>query len=161
MQQSGMEQSTNRADNPESAPPLIRFHIDDQKPSLTQTFSIAAPERRATSLVNILSDISTVQLWKKGWTAEICSCIFALLSLLGLVATLLAHRDKPLPQWPQLVSLNSIVSLFSLFIRSGVGVVLAEGLSGDPKHCLEVKTLNRDRNQLVQMAVVSQWKKIR
>jgi hypothetical protein len=63
------------------------------------------------------------------WTAETCSCIFALLSLAGLIATLHAHQDRPLPQWPQLVNINSIVSLFSMLIRAGVGVVLAEGIS--------------------------------
>lgn len=74
-----------------------------------------------------LSDGSS-QIWRKGWTAETCSCIFALLALLGLVATLLAHQDKPLPDWPQIVSINSIVSIFSMLIRAGVSMVLAEGI---------------------------------
>ena len=69
------------------------------------------------------------RLWRKGWTAETCSCIFALLSLLGLVATLVAHQNNPIPKWPQLVSINSIVSLFSLLIRGSVGMVLTEGMS--------------------------------
>ncbi|KAE8871197.1 hypothetical protein PTNB73_02656 [Pyrenophora teres f. teres] len=69
------------------------------------------------------------RMWKKGWTAETCSCIFALSALLGLVATLLVHQDKPLPDWPQIVSINSIVSIFSMLIRAGVGMVLAEGIS--------------------------------
>ncbi|KAI2483559.1 DUF3176 multi-domain protein [Pyrenophora tritici-repentis] len=69
------------------------------------------------------------RMWKKGWTAETFSCIFALLALLGLVATLLAHQDKPLPDWPQIVGINSIVSIFSMLIRAGVGMVLAEGIS--------------------------------
>lgn len=63
----------------------------------------------------------------KGWTAETCSYLFAVLSLLGLVATLYAHQNKPLPEWPQLITVNSIVSLFSLLMRAGVGLVLAEG----------------------------------
>jgi hypothetical protein len=63
------------------------------------------------------------------WAAETCSCIFALLSLAGLIATLHAHQDRPLPQWPQLVNINSIISLFSMLIRAGVGVILAEGIS--------------------------------
>jgi hypothetical protein len=39
----------------------------------------------------------------------------------------MAHEEKPLPQWPQLVTINSIISLFSLVMRACVGVVLAEG----------------------------------
>ena len=43
---------------------------------------------------------------------------------------LLAHQNKPIPEWPQIVSINSIVSLLSLFMRTGVGLVLAEGALG-------------------------------
>jgi hypothetical protein len=67
------------------------------------------------------------RLWKGSWTAETCSFILAIIALGGLVATLLVHQGKPLPQWPQLVTINSIVSLFSLVMRACVGVVLTEG----------------------------------
>ena len=43
------------------------------------------------------------------------------------MATLLAHQNKPNPEWPQLVTINSIVSLFSLLMRAAVSLVLAEG----------------------------------
>lgn len=65
--------------------------------------------------------------WKRKWTSEICSYVISVLALAGLVATLLMHHDKPLPQWPRLVTINSIISLFSLVMRASVGVVLAEG----------------------------------
>jgi hypothetical protein len=74
-----------------------------------------------------------LRFWSGRWTAETFSCIFAIVALLGLVATLAAHEDKPLPQWPQIVNINSIISLFSLLIRAGVGVVLAEGMR--PRSC--------------------------
>jgi hypothetical protein len=63
----------------------------------------------------------------RSWTTETCSYMIAILALAGLVATLSAHQGKPLPQWPQLVTINSIISLFSLLMRACVGVVLAEG----------------------------------
>jgi hypothetical protein len=67
------------------------------------------------------------KLWSRGWTAEVCAFIFSALSLGGLVTTLLAHQDKPQPNWPQLITINSVVSLFSLLMRTGVSVILAEG----------------------------------
>lgn len=63
----------------------------------------------------------------KSWTAETGSFVVSILAIAGLVGTLLAHQSKPLPQWPQLVTINSIISLFSLLMRACVGVVLAEG----------------------------------
>jgi hypothetical protein len=70
-----------------------------------------------------------LRFWNYSWTAETCSYVFSLLIFAGLVAMLLVHQDKAIPEWPQIVSINSIVSLFSLFMRTGVGVVLAEGAS--------------------------------
>jgi hypothetical protein len=76
------------------------------------------------------------RMWSKSWTAETCSCMVSILSLAGLVTILLAHQEKPLPQWPQLVTINSIISLFSMVMRACVGVVLAEGtLSALLAHC--------------------------
>jgi hypothetical protein len=67
--------------------------------------------------------------WKKSWTAETSSFIFSVLVLAGLVVTLFVHQGKPLPKWPQLITINSVLSLFSLLMRTGVSVVLAEGMS--------------------------------
>lgn len=72
---------------------------------------------------------SVTSIWGKSWTAETCSYIVSILALAGLTATLLVHQNKPLPQWPQLVTINSIISLFSLLMRACAGVVLAEGMS--------------------------------
>lgn len=52
-----------------------------------------------------------------------------MLSLVGLVATLATHQTRPLPHWPQLININAVVSLFSLIMRTGTSVVLAEGNS--------------------------------
>lgn len=73
----------------------------------------------------------TAALWKKApaWTPETFNCIVALASLTGLVVTLLVQGNKTLPDWPKLVSVNSIVSIFSLSIRTAVCFVVAEGIS--------------------------------
>ena len=65
--------------------------------------------------------------WNRSWTLETLSLIASILTLAGLVSTLLAHQNKPLPQWPQLVTINSIISLFPLLMRACVGVILTEG----------------------------------
>jgi hypothetical protein len=67
------------------------------------------------------------RILNKDWTAEALSFTVSVLALVGLIVTLLAHQHKPLPQWPQLVNINSIISLFVLVMRSSVAMVLAEG----------------------------------
>jgi hypothetical protein len=65
---------------------------------------------------------------KKSWTAETTSFLFFVLSLAGVVAALVAHQGKHLPDWSQLIAINSILSLFSLLMRIGVSIVLAESM---------------------------------
>ena len=65
--------------------------------------------------------------WDCIWTVEVCSYVSSLITFTILVSTLLVHQSKPIPEWPQLISVNSIVSLFALFMRVGVGLILAEG----------------------------------
>lgn len=90
---------------------------------------------------------------RRRWTSETFSLLFASLSLLGLVATLVAHQGKPLPQWPQLITINSIISLFSILIRAGVSVVLAEGTF--ITRCDTSGSLTIPRHKPIQVAVVS------
>jgi hypothetical protein len=90
--------------------------------------SFKHPGRCITSSWNA-STRALTRVWSSSWTAETCSYIFSLLTLAGLIITLLAHQSKPIPQWPQLVTINSVVSLFSLLMRAGVGIVLTEGTS--------------------------------
>lgn len=93
---------------------------------LASTKRIASNDRplKSPTASSLIGSILT-----KRWTAEVASCVFALAALAGLVVILRTHQDRPLPQWPQLVTINSIVSIFSLLMRAGVCYVLAEGLS--------------------------------
>lgn len=68
-----------------------------------------------------------VSLYQRGWTAEIFSYLFAMISLLGLVTTLLVHQDRPLPKWPSLITINALISIFTSIFRSGLAMALAEG----------------------------------
>lgn len=56
-----------------------------------------------------------------------CSFVFAISSLTGLVVIFSVHEGRPIPEWSHLITINSVVFLFALCMRVGVGVVLAEG----------------------------------
>lgn len=83
-----------------------------------------------------------------------------MVSLVGLIITLLAHQDKPLPKWPNLVNINSIVSLFALLMRASTGMVLAEGtMVLKATHSLKEPLMIRDRHKPVKVAMVSKFTK--
>jgi hypothetical protein len=136
---------------------------------------LAAPISAAYST----STHATRRFWEWSWTTETFSFVFSVLTLAGLVATLSALQGKPLPKWPQLITINSVLSLFSLLMRTGVSVVLAEGMSATRPLCQNAKyprptyhviTLNwstwscarlgvilsKNRYQSIEVAVVSQ-----
>jgi hypothetical protein len=94
------------------------------------------------------------RMGQKSWTTETCSYFIAILALAGLVATLSSHQSKPLPQWPQLVTINSIISLFSLIMRTCVGVVLAEGRSSSSECRCGSNANHHTRHQPVQVELV-------
>lgn len=78
-----------------------------------------------------------LRLWNYKWTAEACSYTFSVLTFAGIVTMLLCHQNKPLPKWPHLLTVNSIVSLFSMLMRTSIGLVLAEGTSQSSNHMTE------------------------
>ena len=103
----------------------------DQKPRKRPTARFGHPSARLLTCIASSCTKCTKAIyrpWNRGWTIETTSSIFSVLSLANPVTTLVAHQDKPQPNWPQLISINSIVSLFSLPMRTGASMVLAEGM---------------------------------
>ncbi|KZM24318.1 uncharacterized protein EKO05_0005633 [Ascochyta rabiei] len=94
--------------------------------------------------------------WRKSWTAEMCSFVFAMSSLAGLVVILSVHEGRPIPEWPHLITINSVVSLFALCMRVGVGVVLAEGISQTKWHWFANPQLLHDMERF-DLASRSAW----
>jgi hypothetical protein len=96
---------------------VIVSHLDQQE---KEGLGVVARRRRCSySMITAL--------YRRGWTAEICSCFFALISLLALVTTLLVHQDRPLPKWPSLITVNALVSIFTSVFRSGIAMALTQG----------------------------------
>ncbi|KAI1623243.1 hypothetical protein EDD37DRAFT_651418 [Exophiala viscosa] len=54
------------------------------------------------------------------------SLIVAALSLLAISITLATHNTRPLPEWPFGISINVLVSIFSVIFKAAVSVCIAE-----------------------------------
>ena len=61
------------------------------------------------------------------WLLEILSCLVATAALSGIVITLLLHQGRPLPQWPSMISINSLVAIFSAIFKAAILLPVAEG----------------------------------
>jgi hypothetical protein len=67
------------------------------------------------------------KLWHYAWTIELLSLLLAGIALGAIVITLFVHHDKPQPQWPKLISINTLVSIFTAILHAALLVPVAEG----------------------------------
>lgn len=61
------------------------------------------------------------------WLIEILSCLLATVALIATIVTLAIHRGRPLPQWPHLISINSLIAIFIAILKAAVLMPVAEG----------------------------------
>ena len=62
------------------------------------------------------------------WWKELLACILFIAAFLALFATVYAYDNQPSPSWPNWISLNTIISIYAIFMEIGVVCVAAEGL---------------------------------
>ena len=64
----------------------------------------------------------------KDWKVESFCCIFGLVSLGAIAATLAPFQNRPLPQLPYEISLNSLISLYVIMLKTAMFVILCSGI---------------------------------
>lgn len=65
---------------------------------------------------------------------ELSVCELALLALLAIFLTLYHYRNKPSQDWPRWLSLNTMVSIYVLVLKSSILFIAGEGI-GQLKWC--------------------------
>ena len=63
------------------------------------------------------------------WWLELASCVLVLAALLAIVGITFPYRDRPLPNWPYSLSINTLVAIFIAVAKSAMLLVMAEGIS--------------------------------
>jgi hypothetical protein len=61
------------------------------------------------------------------WWLEILSCFLVIGASLAIVATVYPYRDRPLPQWPYNLSINSLISVYVVILKAAMLLILAQG----------------------------------
>lgn len=61
----------------------------------------------------------------EAWKWEGLACVLALAMPFVMVATLYPHAGQPLPQWPFQITINALLSVYSVALRAAVGFVVA------------------------------------
>ncbi|KAI1120050.1 hypothetical protein F5Y10DRAFT_290423 [Nemania abortiva] len=66
-------------------------------------------------------------LWKP-WLWEIVNCCLLLISLFAILATLYPHDGQPLPQWPLSITINALLSIYTVVMKANMLLILASGI---------------------------------
>ena len=64
----------------------------------------------------------------KSWAWEVSSFMLALVALVAIIVTLKTQDRKPLPKWPSLITINSLVSVFTAILKASMIMPIAEGI---------------------------------
>ena len=62
------------------------------------------------------------------WVVEITSLVVASAALAAIIILLAVHQDRPLPQWPRLISINSLIAIFTAILKAAIILPVAEGM---------------------------------
>ena len=61
------------------------------------------------------------------WLAEVTSLVVAWVAFVAIIVTLVIHQGRPIPQWPQLISINSLIAIFTAILKAALIMPVAEG----------------------------------
>lgn len=70
---------------------------------------------------------SWLRFWRSGWTADGFGCAIAALALMAICIILRVHANNPLPEWPYSITINALIAIFTVVLKAGVALPLAEG----------------------------------
>lgn len=61
------------------------------------------------------------------WHLEALSSLLALACLVAMAVILAIYQRKPLPEWPDLISINTLIAVFTAVFRASLILPIAEG----------------------------------
>lgn len=116
-------------------PPLANHSYS---PASSQAIPNSEPDSGHTSLLTPVkpafkpapgksASVSPFKLMQSLWL-EILSLVSLILVLIAIVATLVSHQDRPLPQWPFKITINTVVSTYVTILKSPMLFVIAQGM---------------------------------
>ena len=96
-------------------------------PDYRQASHQAAPTSNPKAPLKRDRSSPLLRLWEYAWLIEIVSLLLAIIALAAIVITLSLHQNKPLPQWPSLISINALIAIFTAILKAALMLPVAEG----------------------------------
>jgi hypothetical protein len=82
-----------------------------------------------TSLVLVPKrKIFALQSLNRWWVVEWLSCILAAVCQIGIILVARKYNHQPLPEWPRMISINSLVSVLGTASKAQMLISVASGM---------------------------------
>lgn len=65
----------------------------------------------------------------RAWAWETLACAIAVIMVMAVVVTIYTHADHPLPQWPYGITINGLLSIYSIVLRACIAYAIASCIS--------------------------------
>ncbi|KAI1339096.1 hypothetical protein F5Y15DRAFT_93766 [Xylariaceae sp. FL0016] len=62
------------------------------------------------------------------WWSETLACFLSLVALFAIVATAYPHLDQPIPEWPFKISINALISIYIVVLKTMIVTIISQGL---------------------------------
>ncbi|KAI0912578.1 hypothetical protein F4823DRAFT_581206 [Ustulina deusta] len=92
-------------------------------------FTLGASSSPTKKKKKILNWKKAQRLWHQGWGVETYSVALAASSLAVIIGILASYEGQTLPEWPLHITLNALISVFTVVLKAGLGLLLTEGIS--------------------------------
>jgi Protein of unknown function (DUF3176) len=69
-----------------------------------------------------------VRMWNQPWIIETISCLLSCVAFAAIILTLALHAGQPMPQWPNLISINSLIAIFTAIMKAALLLPVTEGV---------------------------------
>ncbi|KAI0148250.1 hypothetical protein F4776DRAFT_673498 [Hypoxylon sp. NC0597] len=63
------------------------------------------------------------------WKWEIGACLLILIAISAILATLYPHEGRPQPNWPYLISVNSLLSVYGAVFKAALAYIVGSSIS--------------------------------
>lgn len=90
------------------------------------------PNERATGLETGQSPTDLKHSSKdalRAWLLEAFSSVVAVAALAAIIVVLVVYNNRPLPDWPHNITLNTVVSVLQQVLNTGLGIILGESIA--------------------------------
>lgn len=105
---------------------LVDGQRSSASPPRTYTTKLGPGKTNPSSSKEIFKDI--VSCWSN-WKWEIANSAISIMALAATIGTLLPHQNQPLPQWPFHISINTLLSIYSVVLKGSATFVIQSCIS--------------------------------